>query len=91
MALDLLMSAVAFAIIVATIAGIVRFIVDAADGVNPIEERRTPKFPCASCVHCDPQSQYRCAACCEEITGKPDLCAYARGTKECAKNARKVS
>lgn len=87
-----------FAAIIFTLLAVLLFVVSLALDIFDDEEiadylsnLREPKFPCASCVHCDLQSQYRCTACCEEITGKPDLCAYARGTKEYAKNARKVS
>lgn len=87
-----------FAAIIFTLLAVLLFVVSLAldtfddeEIADYLSKLREPKFPCASCVHCDSQSQYRCAACYEEITGKPELCAYARGTKQCAKSARKVS
>lgn len=93
MALDLLMSVIAFAIIMATILGLATFIVDAADGGNPIEERRTPKFPCRECEHYRESEKHdeKCAVCCDGVSGEPRLCCNVRASKKCAKSARKVS
>lgn len=93
MALDLLMSAIAFAIIVAAILGVACFIICAADGVSPIEEHRTPKFPCRECEHYRESEKHdeKCAVCCDGVSGEPRFCRNVRASKKCAKNARKVS
>lgn len=93
MALDLLMTAIGFAIIVATILGLASFVVDAANGGNPIEEHRTPKFPCCECEYYMEAEKHdgMCTACRNGVSGEPRLCCNVRASKRCAKNARKVS
>ena len=91
--MELLTTAIAFAIITVLILGFLRFITDLADGVDPLEEHRTPKFPCCKCEHYVKTERFdeKYTACCDGVDGEPRHCRNVRASKKCAKNARKVS
>ena len=48
----------------------------------------TPRFPCASCRHCD--GCMLCSACVDGVSGNPEPCYMARGSVTCAMSARRL-